>query len=68
MRSAGLHGRPPRRFKRTTIPDSAAGARADLVRRDFTVDAAALNARWCGLVRRHHLHPDLEKGGCISRP
>jgi len=48
MRAAGLCGRRPRRCKRTTIPDPAATARADLVRRDFTVDAAAVNTRWCG--------------------
>jgi transposase InsO family protein len=48
MRAAGLHGRTPRRFKRTTIPDPAAAARADLVRRDFAVNAAAVNTRWCG--------------------
>ena len=34
--------------KRTTIADPAAAARADLVRRDFAVDAAAVNTRWCG--------------------
>jgi transposase InsO family protein len=48
MRAAGLHGRTPRRFKRTTIPDPAAAARADLVRRNFAVNAAAINTRWCG--------------------
>jgi putative transposase len=48
MRTAGLGGRTPRRFKRTTIPDPAAAARADLIRRDFAVDAAAVNTRWCG--------------------
>ena len=48
MRAAGLHGRTPRRFKRTTIPDPAATACADLVRRDFAVNAAAVNTRWCG--------------------
>jgi transposase InsO family protein len=48
MRAAGLHGRTPRRFKGTTIADPAAAARADLVRRDFAVDAAAVNTRWCG--------------------
>jgi transposase InsO family protein len=49
LRAAGLCGRTPRRRKRTTIPDPAAAAvRADLVRRDFTVDAAAVNTRWCG--------------------
>jgi transposase InsO family protein len=48
MRAAGLCGRRPRRSKRTTIPDPAAAARADLVRRDFAVNAAAVNTRWCG--------------------
>jgi transposase InsO family protein len=48
MRAAGLHGRTPRRFKRTTIPDPAATARVDLIRRDFSVNAAAVNTRWCG--------------------
>ena len=48
MRAAGLHGRTPRRFKRTTIPDPAAAIRADLIRRDFALNAAAVNTRWCG--------------------
>jgi transposase InsO family protein len=48
MRAAGLCGRRPRRSKRTTIPDPAATARADLIRRDFSVNAAAVNTRWCG--------------------
>jgi putative transposase len=48
MRAAGLHGRTPRRFTHTTIPDPAAAQRGDLIRRDFAVDAAAVNTRWCG--------------------
>jgi len=48
LRAAGLHGRTPRRFTRTTIPDPAAAQCADLIRRDFAVDAAAINTRWCG--------------------
>jgi transposase InsO family protein len=48
MRCAGLRGRAPRRWKKTTVPDPAAAARADLIRRDFTVNAAAVNTRWCG--------------------
>jgi putative transposase len=48
MRAAGLCGRRPRRWKKTTVPDPAAAARADLIRRDFTVNAAAVNTRWCG--------------------
>jgi putative transposase len=46
--AAGLCGRRPRRWKRSTIPDPAAAARADLIRRDFTIDAAAVNTGWCG--------------------
>jgi transposase InsO family protein len=48
MRACGLHGRAAKRWKRTTIADPAAAARADKIRRDFTADAANLNARWCG--------------------
>ena len=48
MRQAGLAGRVPRRWKKTTIPDPAAAARADAIRRDFTTDAARINTRWCG--------------------
>jgi hypothetical protein len=48
MRCAGLRGRTPRRWKKTTVPDPAAAARADLIRRDFTVNATAVNTRWCG--------------------
>jgi transposase InsO family protein len=48
MRCAGVAGRTPRRWKTTTIPDPAATTRADLIRRDFTADAAGINARWCG--------------------
>ncbi len=47
LRAAGLCGRRPRRWQRTTVPDPAA-ARADLVRRDVAVNAAAVNTRWCG--------------------
>jgi transposase InsO family protein len=48
MRSAGLRGKTPRRWRKTTIPDPAAAARADQIRRDFTADAGKLNSRWCG--------------------
>lgn len=48
MRSAGLRGRAAKRWKRTTIADPTAAARADRVRRDFTANAAAVNSRWCG--------------------
>lgn len=48
MRQAGLAGRAPKRWKKTTIPDPAAQVRADAIRRDFTTDAARINTRWCG--------------------
>jgi transposase InsO family protein len=48
MRAQGLQGRAARRWKKTTIPDPAAAARADRIRRDFTADASKLNTRWCG--------------------
>jgi transposase InsO family protein len=48
MRQAGIAGRAAKRWKKTTIADPAAAARADRIRRDFTADASGLNARWCG--------------------
>ena len=48
MHCAGLRGRAPRRWNKTTVPDPAAAARADLIRRDFTINAAAVNTCWCG--------------------
>jgi transposase InsO family protein len=48
MRQSGLQGRAAKRWKKTTIPDPAAAARADRIRRDFTADASATNTRWCG--------------------
>ncbi len=48
MRAQGLWGRAAKRWKKTTIPDPAAAARADRIRRDFAADASKLNTRWCG--------------------
>ncbi len=48
MRQSGLQGRAAKRWKKTTIPDPAAAARADKIRRDFTADASKVNTRWCG--------------------
>ncbi len=48
MRQSGLQGRVAKRWKKTTIPDPAAAARADRIRRNFTADASKLNTRWCG--------------------
>lgn len=48
MREHAIIGRHRRRSRRTTIPDPAAAARADLIGRDFTVDPTKVNTRWCG--------------------
>jgi transposase InsO family protein len=48
MRAAGLRDKTPRRWRKTTVPDPAATVPLDLVRRDFAVDAAQINTRWCG--------------------
>ncbi|WP_369360204.1 IS3 family transposase [Streptomyces sp. cg2] len=48
MRAADLHGSHHRRRHRTTVPDSRAGARPDLIGRDFAPGTAALGTRWCG--------------------
>jgi HTH-like domain/Integrase core domain len=48
MRRAGIRGRAPKRWRKTTIADPAAAARADAIRRDFTTDAGKINSRWCG--------------------
>jgi len=50
MRQHGLRGRAPKRWKKTTIPDPAAAARAGQVRRDFSADASKINKRWCGHI------------------
>ena len=46
MRAAGLKGRHPRAWKRTTVAGQAPRPAPDLIGRDFT--AAAPNRRWCG--------------------
>src|SRR3954452_6863571 len=48
MRTAGLRGRAPKRWKKTTVPDPGAAVPIDLIRRDFGVDATKINSRWCG--------------------
>lgn len=48
MRAAGIRGKTPKRWKKTTIADPAAAARADRIRRDFTADASKISSRWCG--------------------
>jgi len=48
MRAAGIAGKTPKRWRKTTIADPAAAARADRIRRDFTAGASKLNARRCG--------------------
>jgi transposase InsO family protein len=48
MRTGGLRGKAPKRWKKTTVPDPGAAIGVDLIRRDFSVDAAKINSRWCG--------------------
>ena len=48
MLRAGLQGRAAKRWKKTTIADPAAAARADLIRRNFSADTAQASTRWCG--------------------
>ena len=48
MRKHGLVGKHRRRGWKTTVPDPNAAARPDLIGRDFSVDAARINTRWCG--------------------
>ena len=49
MRAAGLRGRDPAAVAaRPRSPTRPPPARADLIRRDFAADAAAVNTRWCG--------------------
>ncbi len=48
MRTAGRCGRTPKRWRTTTVPDPAAPLRPDLIRRNFTPNAAEVDARWCG--------------------
>ena len=48
MRTAGLRGITPRRWRTTTIADPGAPVRPDLIGRDFTPDPYRLDERWCG--------------------
>jgi transposase InsO family protein len=57
MRAADRHGRIPRRWKKTTIPDPDATTRPDLIGRDFGIDAdqpGQLDRRWCGDITYIH--------------
>ena len=46
MKQAGLQGRHPKAWKRTTVAGDAPVPAPDLIGRDFTAQAA--NERWCG--------------------
>lgn len=46
MRTAGLQGRHPRAWQRTTVPGQRPVPAPDLIGRDFTATQA--NQRWCG--------------------
>jgi len=46
MRAAGLQGRHPRAWKRTTVPGEKPVSAPDLLGRDFTAERP--DSRWCG--------------------
>ncbi|MCT2121407.1 IS3 family transposase, partial [Dietzia cinnamea] len=46
MKAAGLEGRHPKAWKRTTVAGDDPVAAPDLIGRDFT--AAEMNTKWCG--------------------
>lgn len=46
MRAAGLQGRHPKAWKRTTVPGQEAAPAADLIGRSFTAERP--NEKWCG--------------------
>jgi transposase InsO family protein len=54
LREQGLAGRSPKRWRTTTTPDPAASLPDDLIRRDFSVDAATVDTRWCGDITYIH--------------
>src|SRR5450759_2449295 len=51
MRAAGLQGRHPKAWKRTTVHGDHPVTAPDLIKRDFT--AGSPNRRWCGDIERH---------------
>lgn len=54
LRTAGLAGQAPKRWRTTTVPDPAAATPADLIKRDFTCAATDINTRWCGDITYIH--------------
>ncbi|MEV7232416.1 IS3 family transposase [Polymorphospora sp. NPDC051019] len=54
MAAAGRCGRTPKRWRTTTVADPTAPARPDLIGRDFTTAATAVNTRWCGDITYVH--------------
>ncbi|MGH2403255.1 MAG: IS3 family transposase [bacterium] len=48
MRTNGICGRAPRRFKRTTIPGPEMAAAIDLIKRSFAAGTIEINRAWCG--------------------
>ena len=54
MRTAGLVGRTPKRWRTTTVPDPAAALPDDLIQREFACAATDLDNRWCGDITYIH--------------
>jgi transposase InsO family protein len=48
MRTAGLAGKTPTRWRTTTVPDPVAALPDDLIRREFACTATGVDRRWCG--------------------
>jgi transposase InsO family protein len=54
MRTAGLAGKTPKRWRTTTMPDPAAALPEDLIGREFACAATGLDSRWCGDITYIH--------------
>jgi len=54
MRTAGLVGKTPKRWRTTTVPDPAAALPDDLIQREFACAATDLDSRWCGDITYIH--------------
>jgi transposase InsO family protein len=54
MRTAGLAGKTPKRWRTTTVPDPAVVLPDDLIGREFACAATTLDSRWCGDITYIH--------------
>src|SRR5262245_35341992 len=54
MRSVGLAGKTPKRWRTTTVSDPAAALPDNLIQREFACAATDLDSRWCGDITYIH--------------